>query len=290
MIESTYPDRQYVSQYGTDVLGLTINIQGTVTDPDNNMVMVTMFDERQKNVVFQRQATRESTGNYTVQLASSESANPGNYTFTWVYSVSGMDDSYQTFIVIGRADPAYDALTADMKMLIEHVMYRFADSFDSPQGGPNLQTYFQTHFNRGRYAQLLRMAVGYLNTMAQPYQTFTIDGDGGAAFPIAQWGSLLEQATYVEAIKHLRRSYVEQPDFRGGAVTRLDRRDYMDRWSMVLQDEQATLKQQMDVFKISAMGLSKPTVLVSGGVYGRYGPTRYAGSAAARPRYWTRFY
>jgi hypothetical protein len=94
----------------------------------------------------------------------------------------------------------------------------------------------------------------------------------------------------VEVIKHLMRSYVEQPDAQGIATARLDRRDYLQRWQVMFQIESDELKQLQDVFKIAHMGLSSPTVLVSGGVYGNYGPTRLVGSAAARPRYWARFY
>jgi hypothetical protein len=175
-----------------------------------------------------------------------------------------------------------------MKSIVDDTWIKFADLFDSPEGGPNLQTYYQTHFSRNRIAQLLKTAVGLLNTTAQPFQSYSIDVPG--QFPIQQWGPLLGQALYVEVLKHLIRSYVEQPAFVGGSVTRLDRRDYMDRWQSVLDEERKQLKSQLDIFKISNMGLGKPKVLVSGGVYGRYGPTRFAGSVAARPRYWSRFY
>jgi hypothetical protein len=149
----------------------------------------------------------------------------------------------------------------------------------------------QSNFGRNRLAQLLRIAVGRLNTAAQPYQTYTIDGDGGASFPVQQWGSLLESALYVECLRHLMRSYVEQPEVQSGSgVSRLDRRDYMDRWGTVLQDEQQMLKSQLDTFKIAHMGLGTARVLVSGGAYGRWGPTRLPLSEAARPRWLTRFY
>lgn len=284
------PVRQYVSQYSNDALTLGIHIAGVLADPDNNQVQVTMVDETTNTSVFTEYATRVSTGLYQVILTSSQSATPDNYTLTWEYSISSVGQFFQTYIVIGQADPNYDNLSSDMKNVVEGVWFRFADLFDSPEGGPNLQTYFQANWTRGRVAQLLGAAFGYINTMQQPFQQWSMDGSSGPIFPVAQWGSLLSQALLVECCKHLRRSYTEQPDLQGGNVTRLDRQQYWDRWSQILQDEQSTLKQQMDVMKISAMSLSQPMVLVSGGVYGRYGPTRYAGSAAARPRYWARFY
>lgn len=287
-----FRDRQYISQNATDIVGLAISIAGAPGDADGNIVQITMFAENTNTQVFQREATRQSTGLYETQLVPAESATPGPVTFVWEYDLSAVPQEYRTYAYIGESAPAYDALSPTMKDVVDNVWIRFADLFDSPDGGPNLQTYFQSNYSRGRVAQLLRVAVGLLNTTAQPHQTYTLDdGQGGGLFPVDQWGSLLESALYVECIKHLRRSYVEQPAVVGASgITRLDRRDYLDRWSMVLRDEQATLKSQLDNFKIANMGLGRPKVLVSGGVFGRFGPTRVAGSIAARPRYWTRFY
>lgn len=284
-------DRKYVSAYSSDPLGLSVYVQGVLGDPDAESVTVTLYREEEdgsQTPVFQRGADKVVTGLYQTVLSSVETAIPGNYTVIFGYFIDGTPQEYRTFIVIGDATPAYDDLDAGMKDIVDSVWIRFADLYDSPDGGPNLQTYFQSHYGRGRLAQLLRVAVGLLNTTAQPYQSFSIEEPG--QFPIEMWGSLLESALYVEALKHLVRSYVEQPAFVGGNVTRLDRRDYMDRWRLVLEDERATLKSQLEIFKISNMGLGKPRALVSGGVFGRYGPTRIAGSVAARPRYWSRFY
>lgn len=284
------PERQYVSQYATDIVGVAIHIGGVAADPDGSAVTATLVNEATGMTVFTRAATRMGTGLYQVQFATAESAQPGSFTLTWTYLIAGGAQSYPTYLLIGNADPAYDALAPEMKAVIDAVWLRFADTFDSPTGGPNLQTYFESHFTRGRIAQLTRMAVGRLNTVAQPYQTFTIDGTGGGAFPVTKWGALLEQAAYVETLKHLVRSYTEQPMFTGGEVTRLDRRDYMDRWLRVLELEEEELKERLGTFKIRNMFLGQPRVLVSGGVYGRYGPTRVSGSMAARPRYYSMFY
>ena len=66
-------------------------------------------------------------------------------------------------------------LDAGMKCIVESVWVRFADMFDSPQGGPHLQVFFQTAFSRGRLAQLLQIALGKINLTMQPAFSFTTD-------------------------------------------------------------------------------------------------------------------
>lgn len=284
-------DARWVNQYDTPTLGLTVYVQGQPADPDANAITVVMTNEKTGVQLFSRPAIRQAVGTYEIALTSGDTADPSNYALRWSYTISGTADFVETEIQVGEFSPEYAALSEDMRDLIELTWNRFEDLFDSPFGGPNLQTYRQTHFTRNRVAQLLRLAVGVLNTAAQPYMTYTVDGQGGATFPLAQWGALLEKALYVEVLKHLRRSYLEQPQLMGEAVTRVDRRDYFDRWGQILQEEKAELKSEMDTFKIRNMFLGKPQVLVGGGVFGRYGPTRYAGSAAARPRFlWSQFY
>lgn len=139
-------------------------------------------------------------------------------------------------------------------------------------------------------AQLMGVALSKLNGMAQPWSSYTLDGQNGPAFPLQFWGGLLASMTYVEAIKHLIRSYTEQPQFQGPGIARQDRRDYAQRWRQVLEDEQAEVKSQLDVFKIRHIMTGSPRVLVSGGAYGNYAPTRIAGSVAARPRMFARWY
>src|SRR4051812_27261147 len=212
----TLSDRMWINQYDPVVLGMHVYVRGQIGDPDSSLVQVTMTNEVTGAPVFtNRSATRADVGAYEIQLTSDETAEIGPFTLTWHYALDAMPESFATPVQIGEFSPDYAKLSDGMKDIVEQGWNRFEDLFDSPLGGPNLQVYAQSHFNRGRIAQLLRFAVGRLNTAAQPYQTYTLDGDGGAAFPIAAWGALLEQALYVEILKHLRRSYVEQPLLMG---------------------------------------------------------------------------
>jgi len=288
-----WQERQYVSQFSMPPLTLAIHVGGVPADPDGLSVLGQLLLQNPDGTVApvsSYTALRSGTGTYVVTPSSADTSVPAPAELVWAYAVGGVPQQYASYLTIGPANPAYDALPLDMQDLLETVYVRFADLFDSPSGGANLQTYFQAHWSRGRVAQLMGIALSKINAIAQPWSNYTLDGTLGAEFPISQWGGLLAQYTFVESVKHLIRGYTEQPQLMGsGSVTRLDRRDYVDRWRAVLADEQPELKSLLDVFKIRHLGLGNPRVLVSGGTYGRYAPTRIAGSVAARPRMWARW-
>jgi len=287
-------ERQYVSQFSRPPLGFTVYIGGQPADPDGQAVSARLLMQNADGtvtVISSYSAERLSAGIYQVTPSSTDTSNPGQAQLDWTYEVSGQAQAYSAWLVIGPANPHYDALSLAMQDFLEdQVWVRFADLFDSAGGGPNLQSYFQAHWSRGRIAQLMGIALGKLNTAAQPWSNYTLNGIGGPAFPVEFWGGLLASYTYVEGIKHLIRAYTEQPSFQGPPIARQERRDYTDRWRQALADEQAELKSMLDVFKIRHIMTGSPRVLVSGGTYGRYAPTRVAGSVAARPRMWARWY
>lgn len=285
-------ERVYVSRDGTQTFGIVIQGPGGEFDPDGNEVVGTWVRQSRNGdtEVAEIPAVRKDVGKYEVTVRSAHTDTAGNYRLDFKYLIGGVPEVYRVYAVVGESNPDYDRLPPDFKEIVDSVWIRFADLFDSPSGGPNLQTYFQSHWSRGRVAQLMKIALGRINTMQQPFGTYSMDGSTGERFPVDQWGSLLETMTYVESVKHLIRSYVEQPMLMTGSnITRQDRRDCMDRWRTILDMEEDVLRGQLDVFKISRLSLSVPSVLVSGGAYGRFAPTRIAGMAG-RPRYFYRWY
>lgn len=285
-------ERRYISQNATETVGLAINKDGNPVDADGP-VTAALARQNTDGTVTDIQtytATHTGTGLYEVTLTSDATATQGDYAITWSYTLDGQPDNYVVYLVIGQSNPSYDSLPANTKDVVDNVWFRFSDLFDSPAGGPHLQTYYQTHWSRGRVAQLMGVALRRINIVSQPVMTYTLNPVDGTQFPLAQYGGLLEAGTFIECIKHLIRSYVEQPNVIVSNVSRLDRRDYVDRWRDVLEDEQQAYTGELEAFKIRHMGFGSPRVLISGGVYGRYAPTRVAGSVAARPRFWARFF
>lgn len=282
-------ERRYISRYARDDIGLIIYVGGELTNADGDVTLSMVNANTQVEVFTGEVAELVTTGTYGYIFTSAQTSEPGDYDITWSYDLDSEPQTYVTYIEVGQAAPAYDMLPVVMKDVVEQAWVAFADGFDSAEGGPNLQSYFQTNFNRGRLAQLLQQALDGFNGFKQPYTTFTLFPEQNQ-FPVAAYPGFLDQALTVEIIKHLMRSYVEQPVPEGVATARLDRRDYMDRWGRIYDMEKESLDQAAETIKMQYMNLGRPKVLVAGGVYGNYSPTRMSLSAAARPRYWSRWY
>lgn len=284
------PDWAYVSQNGTEVFGIQVMRNGVYGDADGNTVTVTLSTEDGTTRIFQRAADHPGTGQYATTLTSGDTSMTGHYALRFDWAVNGVADFYVWPVYVGPPAPAYDMLPPDAKAVVENVLVKFADLYDSPYGGPHLQVYLQTKFGRGRIAQLMRTALQKLNTGAQPVTSYDYTN-----FPFAEWGGLIEQATYLEVIRHLIRTYTEQPEvILGTAVSRTDRRDYVDRWRAILADEAGEeYREMLGNWKMSNMFLGKPSVLVSGGAYGKWGPIAFPGGmgeAAARGYFVSRGY
>lgn len=282
-------DRRWVSRYSQPVFGLQIRKTTTGALADADAPPVARYEvaaadpEDPPVIVWTRTSTRDSLGSYSVTMSSGETAAPGVGVLMWEYEVDGIEQAYGQDVEVGPSSPAYDALPPDWQNVIEQVWVRFADLFDSPWGGPHLQVYVQTHFGRNRLAQLMVQALQPLNSASNPHASHPLGGD---SFPFEEWGGLLADSLYLAVVRHLRRSYLEQPEaVLGTAISRLDRRDYFNRWGEILAEEERTFERDLDRYRRANMGLGNISVLVAGGAYGNWGPQINpggAGSAAAR--------
>lgn len=287
---------QYYGQFDTDQIGLIISPNGVATNVDNNAMSITAYQIPSPGTtgsitsVWTATATNSATGTYVYTFTSSNTGTVGYFRLDWSFSLNSVPTVVSTWIQVGPYSPAYSALETNGRQIVADVWAKFCDGYDSPAGGPNLQMWYQTHFNRGRLAQLLRQAIQHINVAAQPPNTYSADGTDGPLFPYPSWKGLVNSALTVEVIKHLMRSYVEDPEIQGAVQARTIRRDYLQRWQMMLNIEEPLYKEQRDVWKISQMFTMTPRVLVSGGAYGNYSPVRMIGNTVARPMYYWRYY
>lgn len=168
--------------------------------------------------------------------------------------------------------PDYYTLSDDYRTIALSVANRFSDLFDNSlgDGAFNFYEQYQSSYGLNRIAQMMGFAVGFINTKMVPNTRYTLTGQG-VRFPM-EWASVLELGTYIEVLRHAVRTYVEQPSIIGGVdVPYADRRDYMQRWSTVLDETQRSFTDQIASMRRAHLNLGGTSTLVSGGIFGNIG-------------------
>lgn len=209
---------------------------------------------------------RQDVGVYTIPLTPAHTRERGNLSAVWTYTAQGFESGFVDHFRITEYMPTYHALRDWEQGAVDTVMFMLGDLFDSTDGGPNLQETYQSKFGPERVAQLLQVAVTRINSTGQPFTSFGI-GPGTQEVHQSLRG-LVTIGLYLEVLRHLIRSYVEQPEFRNQQINYTDRRDYMNRWQSILQEEGRDYNKQLALAKRTLLGLGNGSLLVSGGIYG----------------------
>ena len=212
---------------------------------------------------------RSGVGIYTVTLNPSHTRERGNLTVKWTYTVAGVESGFLDHLRITEYMPTYHSLRDWEQGTVDTVMFMLGDLFDSTEGGPHLQETYQAKFSPERLAQLMKVAVIRINTMGFPVTNYSVGGGPGNKSQVHQnLRGLTTIGLYIETLRHLIRSYVEQPEFRNQQINYTDRRDYMNRWQTVLADELRDYEKNVRMAKRSLLSLGGGSLLVSGGIYG----------------------
>lgn len=149
-----------------------------------------------------------------------------------------------------------DPLSEAQERVVREAWVKFDDLFDSRFGGPHLKDRSKTGFDAAKTSLLLGYALGHIN-YGNPPLTFTLTD-----FPFETDSVLLSQALVIEIIKHLMRSYTEQPTPTGSGYARLSRDQYMQRWAQILETEQQTFDDMVRIFRRRYLNLGHTAGLV----------------------------
>ena len=232
--------------------------------------------------------TRDDKGKFRYDIGPEHTDQRGLLSVEWSYSVGGKDFTFQDDMQILEQMPNYESLNDKTKLMVEQASWFFADLFDSTTGGPWLNENFQTHFTYDRMAFLLRIATMKFNVTGYPVTSYGVET---TAKPIPDnYNDIILWGTKLEAMRHLITSYTEIPDFRNITTTYTDRRDYMQRWQAVLQEEKPDYEKAVKMAKRSLLTLGRGSLLVSGGIYGGSGRSMYVPGLFAAMTRSMRFY
>lgn len=164
--------------------------------------------------------------------------------------------------------------------IVDDVWLRLEDCFDSDIGGPWLRDMTLSWFEPSKIERFIDEGLVYINNWP-PLTNFTLAdfttpiADPDPALPPGSKQDdpdriLIVQATLIATIKHLMRSYVEQPLPQGANIVWQSKRDYLERWNTILQIEMAFFHDIVALWKRQFYNYGKSALLV-GNKAGRLG-------------------
>jgi hypothetical protein len=147
--------------------------------------------------------------------------------------------------------------TTDIDKTLDVAWMFLEDCFDSENGGPYLRDVTLANFDKKKMALLAPSALFQIG-IKPPATTYTVDN-----FPYTEAGPLLAKAILIESIKHLMRSYTEQPNVLGaGQISYFDRRDYLTRWQSIYQLEMEEFKHWLALWKRGQFNFGSGSLLI----------------------------
>lgn len=155
-------------------------------------------------------------------------------------------------------DPFEVVGASNLDPWIDLTWRKLEDCFDSEIGGPWLRDMTLARFDKSKMRTLLPDCLLDINYQ-QPITNFTED-----SFPLDNnGGALLSQSLLVVTIRHLIRSYAEQPDTNNSPVAFLDRRRYQETWAKSLEIEEAQYRRVLALWKRQYFGFGTTKLLVA---------------------------
>lgn len=191
-------------------------------------------------------------------------------------------------------DPMEVPPTDRKEEVSDEVWMRLEDCFDSELGGPWLRDKTLAYFDPTKVARFIpegllminmwppttQLDLGYFVTAVPETDPALLALDPNATQPDPD-RILIVQATLIAVIRHLMRSYTEQPQLQSANISWQDRRDYLQRWGTILQIEEKWFHDYVLLWKRQFYQFGKSALLVHSKA-GRLYPPGYRARNAVR--------
>lgn len=193
----------------------------------------------------------------------SDTAQVGHYVGVASFDTSfGVKSARTDFEVV---DPFAETEPSMSWAIANDAWEKFEDCFDGEEEGPWLREMTLNVFNKTKMEKFIDDALYDINSQHPPtnqnMEAFVTKSEKGwianADLP------LLTQGLVIQLIRHLMRSYVEQPNPVGAQIAWHDRRDYLQRWKLVLDQEKEQYLRMLAFYKRRFMGLGQTVSIVS---------------------------
>jgi len=164
-------------------------------------------------------------------------------------------------------DP-FEIVDSPVRVVADGVWTKLEDCFDAEHEGPWLQDVTMNFFREEKMEKFINDALFDINYQNPPTNLGIADfvhSDGAtpATYTVTNNYPLLVQGVFIQALRHIMRSYVEQPMPTGAQVAFQDRRDYLQRWETMHTLEKAQYDRWVALYKRGFLQLGHSKLLVS---------------------------
>lgn len=177
-------------------------------------------------------------------VPANEQDTPGQYLATCTFVYGPTTHTEKTRVVTcdyDVFDPFERSGAQPYDPMVDMAWNRLADLFDSEEGGPWLRDMTKGRFDKTRMREFINDVFFDINNQ-MPLTSLdpnTVD--------YTQWemSAVVAQGILVHSIRHLMRSYAEQPVVSNSPVGFFDRQTYLDRWTAIYNIENERYEKEM---------------------------------------------
>lgn len=158
-------------------------------------------------------------------------------------------------------DP-FEVVAPVTRIIADGVWTKLEDCFDAENEGPWVQDMTLNYFREEKMEKFINDALFDINYQNPPTD-LTVGNFVNSDGTVTSNYPLLVQGILIQVIRHLMRSYVEQPMPTGVQIAWQDRRDYLQRWKEVFDIEHEQYKRWVALYKRGYLQLGNSKVLVA---------------------------
>jgi hypothetical protein len=165
-------------------------------------------------------------------------------------------------------DP-FEVVDGPTRIVADGVWTKLEDCFDAEEEGPWLQDMTLNYFREEKMEKFINDALFDINYQNPPtglrIDSFvsSVTGSNPTTYVVTDNYPLLVQGVFIQVLRHLMRSYVEQPAPTGAQIAWQDRRDYLQRWREVFDLEKQQYDRWVALYKRGFLQLGHSKLLVS---------------------------
>lgn len=229
----------------TDITGVTFTVRKP-GDPSNSPTI-----DRQPGTI-----PEDGLGQFVVPTNITDV--PGEYLCRAQFTLT--DGTVRSVIVdFDVIDPFEDVGTSPGDGAVDQAWRMLEDLFDSELGGPWLRDMTKARFDKSKVRNIIPQVLLEIN-YTQPQTGYNED-----SFPytVNDGTALFAQGLLVATIRHLMRSYTEQPDVMNSPVGFLDRKRYTQAWKFIYDIEEAKFEKWLWGWKLYIFRAGTGSLLIS---------------------------